>query len=305
MCAAIADVSKGRARGDALRVLVDSESSEREARAALATVPATFHRSVFGDIWLRDIGPTFLRHDGSGELGAACFRFNGWGGKYVFDGDADTARAIADRARAVRFDHAFVLEGGAVDSNGQGTLLTTEQCVLNPNRNGSVTRTDVEAVFRDALAIERVIWLKTGLENDHTDGHVDTLARFVAPARVVCMIADRGDPNFDALDQNRRILEASRTAKDEPIEVATIPSPGIVKNRAGAVMPASYANFYVSNSTVVVPTYGVPNDARAVEAIAALFPTRRTIGSSAIAVLTGGGAFHCITQQEPVGGRDA
>jgi agmatine deiminase len=308
MCTAIADPAGGRTRGDALRVIANDERSEREARAALGAIEATFHRAVFGDIWLRDIGPTFLTNGAQSR--AACFRFNGWGGKYVFEGDADMPRAIADAARVEAVEHSFVLEGGAIDSNGEGTLLTTEQCVLNPNRNGPITRAAVESVFRETLGIERVVWIKDGLANDHTDGHVDTLARFVGPARVACMVADRGDPNFAALDENRRLLEAARTAKNEPIEVVTIPSPGIVENRAGKLMPASYANFYVSNSTVVVPTYGVPNDDAAVEGIARLFPTRRTIGSPAIAILTGGGAFHCVTQQEPLpssggGGRHA
>jgi agmatine deiminase len=297
MCAAIADVSNGAVRGDALRVVVKDERSEEEARAALGAIPASYHRAIFGDIWLRDIGPTFLVD--RTHVAAACFRFNGWGGKYVLEGDERIPGAIADFAKVERFDHGFVLEGGAIDSNGEGTLLTTEQCVLNPNRNGPIDRARVEAVFRDTLGVDRVIWLGNGLENDHTDGHIDTLARFVATDRVVCMVAERDDPNFAALDENHRTLAESRTAKGEPIEVVTIPSPGVVRNRAGALMPASYANFYVSNSTVIVPTYGVPNDARAVEAIAALFPTRRTIGSSAISILTGGGAFHCITQQEP------
>ena len=190
----------------------------------------------------------------------------------------------------------FVLEGGAVDVDGEGRVLTTRQCLLNPNRNGPVGAPTVEGWLRDALGVEQVLWLDDGLLNDHTDGHVDTVVRFVRPGVVVAMEPrSDDDPNRDAL---RALL---RDAAAHGLEVVRVPSPGRVVDAEGRVMPASYVNFYVSNAAVVVPTYGVPSDDEAVERVGALFPGRRAVGVDARAILTGGGAFHCITQQQPAG----
>jgi len=187
-----------------------------------------------------------------------------------------------------------VLEGGALDVDGEGTLLTTKQCLLDGIRNPGIDQRGYEARLAWALGVDRVVWLERGLANDHTDGHVDTLARFVAPGVVACMEpAGAGDPNHDVL---REIIRDLRAAK---LEVVTVPSPGRVLDATGTVMPASYMNFYIANTTVIVPTYGVPVDDAAVEAIAKLFPTRRTIGLDGKPVVVGGGAFHCSTQQQP------
>jgi agmatine deiminase len=224
------------------------------------------------------------------------FRFNGWGGKYELEHDDHVSERIAAEsreARAFTVDH--VLEGGALEVDGQGTVLTTRQCLLNPNRNGQVDEATVEGWLRDALGAERVLWLGEGLVNDHTDGHVDTLVRFVRPGLVVAMEPRAGDdPNAGVLRKLLREVEA------HGLEVARIPSPGRILDAEGRVMPASYANFYVSNAAVVVPTYGSPFDDEAVECIGLLFPGRRTLGIDARAILTGGGAFHCITQQVPL-----
>jgi len=256
------------AQGEAVEVLVPDDAQEQAARAVLPTDGVRYHRIPFGDIWLRDTAPLFLL--GPGGTGATVrFGFNGWGGKYV-------------------------LEGGAVDVDGEGSVLTTRQCLLNPNRNGVVDEKTVESWLRDALGVDRVLWLGDGLLNDHTDGHVDTVVRFVRPGVVVAMEA-RGndDPNRAALGALVREVDA------HGLELVRIPSPGRVVDAEGRPMPASYVNFYVANSTVVVPTYGSPWDDEAVERIGALYPTRRTIGIDARAVLSGGGAFHCITQQQP------
>ena len=198
------------------------------------------------------------------------------------------------------FEAPFIFEGGAIEVDGEGTALTTSQCLLNPNRNPTLTRADLERDLAEALGIERLLWLGDGLANDHTDGHVDTLARFCAPGRVLCMEArDADDPNRTALGKIAADLAEFRDAKGRAFEVIRVPSPGLVQSRDGEAMPASYLNFYVANTTVVVPTYGSPCDAEAVELVAACFPTRRTVGVSARALLTGGGAFHCITQQQP------
>jgi agmatine deiminase len=195
-----------------------------------------------------------------------------------------------------------VLEGGAVDVDGEGTVLTTRQCLLHRNRNGAVDERQVEAELRESLGVERVLWFDEGLQNDHTDGHVDTLVRFVRPGTVVAMEPRRDDdPNAAALNALIRRAEDLRDARGRPLEVVRIPSPGRVVDAGGGVLPASYANFYVSNASVVVPTYGAPWDDEAVERVRALFPGRRTVGVDARAVLSGGGAFHCITQQQPQG----
>lgn len=289
----------GGGAGERLEVLVPDEASEASARAALAPVACRFHRMPFGDIWLRDTAPLFLR-DADGKLAAASFRFNGWGGKYDLPGDAELSQRIAAESGLAAFRFPFILEGGAIEVDGGGTCLTTRQCLLNPNRNPDFPAEEIEARLADALGVTRVLWLEEGLQNDHTDGHVDTLARFVAPGVVVCMEPTGAhDPNRDAL---ARILEDLRRFEDAAgrrMEIVTVPSPGRVVDRDARLLPASYVNFYIANRAVVVPVYGVAADDEAVRKIAALFPARETVPVSAKELLEGGGAFHCITQQQP------
>jgi agmatine deiminase len=287
------------AEDEIAEVLVPDEAQEALAREALPAQNVRIRRVPFGDIWLRDTAPFFLL--GAGGAGAIVrFEFNGWGGKYVLDHDDRVAERIAAIVGHREFLEAFVLEGGAVDVDGEGTALTTRQCMLNPNRNGTVQEADVESVLRGSLGIDKVLWLGSGLVNDHTDGHVDTVVRFVRPGVVVAMEALGGDdPNRDALRALVRELGALRDARGRTIDVVRLPSPGRILDGDGRIMPASYVNFYVANACVVVPTYGSPWDDEAVERIGALFPGRRALGVDARAILTGGGALHCITQQQP------
>ena len=241
----------------------------------------------FGDIWLRDTGP-IIGGDGTARL----FRFNGWGGKYDLPGD-DTVGAGLARGRGLEVRrHDWVLEGGALDGDGTGTVVTTAQCLLNPNRNGLMPRAEIEARLLSDLGYGRVVWLGEGLLNDHTDGHVDNLARFVAPGVLAVPQAAENDPNWQVYQHARRDAEAAGLA------VVTVPSPGRVL-RDEEIVPASYMNFYIGNAVVVVPTYGAANDAAAVAAIGALFPGRETVGLRADHILTGGGSFLCISQQVP------
>ncbi|MBX3155786.1 MAG: agmatine deiminase family protein [Deltaproteobacteria bacterium] len=293
MVAAIVDLEGGTPRGERVELLVRHERDEAEALQLLghAFSGVRFRRASYGDIWLRDTGPIFVA--GAGRLSAARFRFDGWGGKYVMPGDRELADHVMTWAGVSGAAFDFVLEGGAVEVDGAGALLTTKQCLLGGARNPGLDQAALEARLRWSLGVERVVWLDRGLANDHTDGHIDTLARFVAPGVVACMEAAPGDPNRDALDG---ILADLRAAG---FEVQVVPSPGTVLDAAGNLMPASYMNFYIANTTVVVPTYGVPADDGAVAAIAKLFPGRRTVAVDGKPVLVGGGAFHCSTQQQP------
>ena len=300
LAAAIADVNPatGQARGERVDMLVMDDAGEASARAALAGVPVRFHRIPYGDIWLRDTGPVFVR--AAGAMRAACFGWNGWGDKYLFEHDPEVGGRIAAAVEVPADRHDWVLEGGAIDGDGQGTALTTRQCLLAPTRNPSLDAAAIEDRLARSLGVQKLIWLDRGLLEDHTDGHVDTLARFVAPGRVVCMRArDHQDPNRDALDDIARDLGAARDAAGRALEVVEIPSPGTVLDQDGALLPASYVNYYLGNTTVVVPTYGTAHDDEAVRMIASLFPGRRTVGVDARAVLAGGGAFHCITREQP------
>jgi agmatine deiminase len=293
MCSAIVDLDGSTPRGERVELLVRDAADEAAARALLGAAVAgvRFHHAQYGDVWLRDTGPIFVTR--GVELSAARFRFDGWGGKYVMPGDTEVSTRVMEWAgiRGAAFD--FVLEGGAIEVDGEGTLLTTRQCLLGGARNPGLDESALEARLRWALGVERIVWLDRGLENDHTDGHIDTLARFVAPGVVACMEPAANDPNHAAL---AGIIADLRAAK---LEVVTTPSPGEVRDASGMLMPASYMNFYIANTTVIVPTYGVAADDAAVAAIAKMFPDRRAIGLDGKTVVVGGGAFHCSTQQQP------
>ncbi|MEZ4363282.1 MAG: agmatine deiminase family protein [Kofleriaceae bacterium] len=299
MCAAIVDLDDhGQPRGERVELLVRGPVDEAAARALLgaAATGVRFHHGRYGDVWLRDTGPIFLTR--AGEVTAARFGFDGWGGKYLMDGDREVSARVTRACGLSGAAYDFVLEGGAIEVDGEGRLLTTKQCLLGGARNPGLDEAALEARLRWALGVEHVIWLDRGLENDHTDGHIDTLARFVAPGVVAAMEPAPGDPNRDAL---RGILDDLRAARPggHALEVVAVPSPGEVRDRSGVLLPASYMNFYLSNTAVVVPTYGVAADDAAVAAIAKLFPGRRAVGLAGKPVVVGGGAFHCSTQQQP------
>jgi agmatine deiminase len=265
-----------------------------EAAAAEARRLAPFARAIvepFGDIWLRDTAAIVL---GSGaDRRAVDFAFNGWGGKYDLPGDDTIGARLAKVAGLPCARSDWILEGGALDGDGSGTVLTTEQCLLNPNRNPGMDTRAVEEALRRDLGFARVVWLDEGLLNDHTDGHIDNLARFVAPGRVAIPTPAAGDPNAAVYQ------DAARRLADAGLDIVTLPSPGKVI-RDGEIIPASYMNFYIGNAAAVVPLYGAANDEAAVAAVQALFPDRKAVGLSADHVLTGGGSFHCISQQLPL-----
>lgn len=280
--------------GDRMKVLVNGPTAMLSAQKAIGEV-AELVDAQYGDIWLRDTGPIFYSADR-----CALFTFNGWGGKYVLEHD-DTVGAfvaIEAGADATRWDR--VLEGGAIDWDGEGTILTTRECLLNPNRNPLMSFEDVRGLLGDALGARAVIWIERGLLNDHTDGHVDNIARFLAPGVVACQApADADDPNAARLDEIADFLKAQRDARGRMLQVVRIPSPGCVENGDGEIVPASHMNFLIGNATVVVPTYGTPSAQAAVDALKPFFPGRNVVGLSSRHILSGGGSFHCITQQQP------
>jgi agmatine deiminase len=277
-------------KGEEVRLVAQGADAIAAARAAAPF--ATIVDQAIGDIWLRDPGPIIIR--GPGPDVAMSFGFNGWGRKYEMPGDETIGRRLAEGAGFHVRSADWILEGGAIDVDGTGLAVTTEQCLLNPNRNPYLSRADIEARLERDLGLDRVLWLGNGLLNDHTDGHVDNLARFVAPGVIAIPEPADSDPN-EAVYR-----DAANRAKAFGLEVVSLPSPGRVL-RDGEVVPASYMNFYVGNAAVVVPLYGAANDQAAVDAIQALFPTRRVVGFRADHILTGGGSFHCISQQVPLG----
>lgn len=303
-CEAIADVdpSSGVVRGERLNVLVPDITSGSIAERRLSHLPARLHLVPFGDIWLRDTAPLFLKNL-SGELATLKFEFNGWGGKFDLPDDLGVAEEVAKIADIRSFALPWICEGGSLEVDGEGTCLTTRQCLLNENRNPNMSAPQVERLIKECLGVEKILWLGDGLLNDHTDGHVDTIARFVEPGHVaIHMAAGPKDPNRRNLEKIEEDLRSFTDAKGRRLKISRIPSPGEVLSEEGDLMPASYLNFYIANTTVVVPTYGTANDVPAVAAIARLFPRRKTIGLPAKAILTGGGAFHCISQQQPLSG---
>ena len=279
--------------GQAVRLLVRDDANEARAKA-LVSGAVTLERRTYGDVWLRDTGPLVLS-DGDKRV-ARRFQFNGWGGKYLMEGDQTIGAELAKDEGLPLEVADWILEGGAIDGDGTGLVATTEQCLLNPNRNPDLTREDLEHRLKRDLGFSRVLWLGDGLINDHTDGHVDNLARFVGPNILALPRATGKD------DPNAAIYaDAKERAEAAGVTVKEIPSPGLVTS-GDRIEPASYANFAITSHLVVVPTFGSPYDEDGVAAIAALFPDRATIGLPADAVLAGGGGFHCASQQMPGAG---
>ena len=277
--------------GQEVRLIVRDAANEARARQ-LASASVRIERRTYGDVWLRDTGPLVVCGD-NGARTARRFGFNGWGGKYLMEGDQTIGAELAADAGLAVTSAEWILEGGALDCDGTRLVVTTEQCLLNPNRNPALSRADIEANLRRDLGFDRVLWLGEGLINDHTDGHVDNLARFIAPGVLALPRATGPD------DPNAAIYaDAKARAEAFGLTVREVPSPGRVMS-GDRVEPASYMNFAITSKLVVVPIYGTVHDADGVAAITELFPDRAVIGLMADAVLMGGGSFHCASQQMP------
>jgi len=289
------------AHGNRVKLLANGSEAVRSARHAVGRA-AEIVEAAYGDIWLRDTGPIFAV-TGAG-IAALRFATNSWGGKYDLPADATVGDDIARVSGTPISRFPFVLEGGAIDHDGEGTILTTRQTLLNPNRNGW-TREQAEDALRSALGARTVIWIDEGLANDHTDGHIDNIARFVGPGRVVCQApAGADDPNAATLDAIAQSLSSARDANGRQLDVVRIPGAGLYRNPLGEISPASHMNFIIANGVVVVPVYGTPTQDAALEALQAVFPDRAVVGVPSTGLLgsgdAGGGSFHCITQQQPM-----
>jgi agmatine deiminase len=259
-----------------------------------------FHLADYADIWFRDYGPIFVANRSVKQLAMTKWVFNAWGNKYeTLLKDDRVPYRMNESLRLPMFEPGIVLEGGSIEVNGSGTLLTTEQCLLNPNRNPQLTRPELETCLSEYLGVRHFLWLKEGIAGDDTDGHIDDIARFVNPTTVLCARQpDTSDPDHDVLEENFRLLEAASDQDGRRLRVMPLPAPGFVGDAQGR-LPASYANFYIGNTKVLVPIFGVANDAAALEVIQSVFPNRRVAGINARALVYGLGTFHCMTQQQP------
>ncbi|UKK84481.1 agmatine deiminase family protein [Sphingopyxis sp. BSN-002] len=289
--AAFAGAVHDGGRGEEVRLVVNDER-QAEIAAKLVDPGVRILVQPLGDIWLRDTGPIIAGTASTRR--ARNFEFNWWGEKFVMPGDQEIGAALAAGSGLPVDDQDWVLEGGAIDVDGTGLCVTTEECLLNTNRNPTLTREDIAVRLHQSLGIDRLLWLGDGLVGDHTDGHVDNLARFVGEGRLALpFAAGADDPNAHIYADAR-----ARTAAFGGVEIVDLPSPGCVEID-GEIAAASYMNFYIGNTTVVVPTYGVANDQAAVDTLASLFPGRRAVGVPARGILAGGGSFHCSSQQMP------
>ena len=287
-------------------LLVNDESTEREvvtrlvkARADMQNV--TLLKIPTVDVWMRDYGPTFITR--SAPENPSAFNdwiFNGWGGKYQsYEEDERVAKAIAERLKVPVFNQPIVLEGGSIEVNGAGTCMTTEQCLLNNNRNPHLSRAEIEDFLCDTLGVSRLIWLGEGIAGDDTDGHIDDIARFVSPTTVACVVETNSkDENYHFLQENYERLQRATDQNGGKLSIVKLPCPKPLYCE-GARLPASYANFYIANGVVLAPIFDDPHDAEALGVLRELFTDRNVLGLRCNEVIVGLGAIHCVTQQEP------
>lgn len=268
-----------------------------EAKADLSVI--SFFDHPANDVWCRDHGPLFVKNDNTGEVALTDWIFNGWGGKFTANLDNAIPERIANALNMRRFAFPFELEGGAIELSGDGLLLTTECVQKNPNRADGRDDTAFEAALKTGLNINEILWISNGLANDDTDGHIDNLARFIAPRAILAVSeSNPAHPNFSPLKQNLEQLRALKTPEGGKFDVLELPMPEPF-TLAGRDLPPSYANFLILNDAVIVPVYGQSGDERALGIIADAFPQRKVIGLDSRIILIEGGSFHCLSQQQP------
>jgi len=263
----------------------------------------TFHHIPTNEPWCRDHGPMFLTRQEEPRLAVVDWDYNAWGWKYPpFDEDDEVPGRVAELLNLPAYKGGMVLEGGSIDVNGTGSLLTTASCLLNPNRNPDLTKAEIERRLKEFIGVTNVLWLGDGIEGDDTDGHIDDLTRFVSRDTVVTVVEeDESDANYEPLQANLVRLREMSIEDDSPLKVLTLPMPGkIVKQ--GQRLPASYANFYIANKVVLLPVYQDTGDAWASSVLQRAFPKRKVVSIDCRDLIWGLGAFHCLTQQQPAPG---
>ncbi len=296
--AAYVKIVNALGEGEEVRILVDDEKAESRVASLVRRVEGvSFVRMKTVDVWVRDYGPTYVKGK---DLAIVKWTFNAWGNKYEdLKPDNESGERIANSSGLKVFQPGVVLEGGSFDVNGRGCLLTTEQCLLNPNRNPDLGKEELERMLEDYLGVQKVIWLGRGIEGDDTDGHVDDIARFTGPKEVAAAAEpERADQNHQVLEANRRLLEEARDEGGRSLEVTEIPMPEKVYSHGGR-LPASHLNFYIGNECVLVPTFGGESDRGALKALEGLLPRKEVVGVDCRALVYGLGTIHCVTQQVP------
>jgi len=292
-------INNGQSGSDSEPVCINvvNGAHEAEARSVLDLLPQeciTYYEIPTNEPWCRDHGPIFLTRDADPKLAIVDWDYNAWGNKYPpFDLDEVVPRRIAEILKVPVFYPRMILEGGSIEVNGAGALLTSESCLLNENRNPKLSRGEIEQRLRDYLGVREILWLGDGIEGDDTDGHIDDLARFVSETKVVTVVEENSDDaNCQPLQDNLNRLSAFG------LDIVTLPMPKKMV-REGQRLPASYANFYIANSCVLVPTFADPADELALSILRDCFPNRRVVGIDCRELIWGLGTFHCLTQQQP------
>ncbi|MDH4123104.1 MAG: agmatine deiminase family protein [Thermoplasmata archaeon] len=293
------DVIRGINRFEHVTVLSDPGTAG-EARSALGG-EAAVHEIPLDDSWIRDNGPIFLKSE-DGKLAMVQFEFNGWGGRFLpCDRDAEAPEHLAEHLKIRRYTAPMVLEGGAITVDGEGTLLTTESCILNKNRNPDLTKELVEKILKDYLGVKKVLWVPQGIFNSMIDGHIDGVAAFVRPGIVIhASSKDESDPNYEVMKNNRAALETQTDAKGRSLEIINFPMP-VRREINGDKIAPCYTNFYIANGGIVAPVFGDPNDVIALGILRQHFPKHVVVGVRSEFIGVGGGEVHCITQQIPTG----
>jgi agmatine deiminase len=302
-----AAVAAALSRFETVRMLVKDANAARQAIVLLVNAGARMESVEFlpcatNDSWVRDYGPIFVARADGARL-ALDWKFNSWGEKYgAYDLDDVIPRRLAAQYGFECLEVPMVLEGGSIEVNGAASLLTTEACLLNPNRNPGMSKWDIEEYLRVYLGVSNILWLGEGIAGDDTDGHVDDLARFVSRDTIVTVIEqDPADENSRPLAENLDRLRAMRDDNGKPFRIETLPMPPALHHE-GQRLPASYANFYIANAVVMMPTFGCPTDASALSILTRLFPGRKVLGFPCLDLVWGLGTIHCLTQQHPQGG---
>jgi len=306
VCRGYGQIVEAVAEFEPVTILVDP-GDRGLAQSFISALDITFLEIKHNDSWLRDNGPTFVVNQ-AGDLGGINWRFNAWGGKYhPWDLDDLVAPALLDHLQLRRFDAPLVMEGGSIHVDGQGTLLTTEECLLNPNRNPHLGRAEIEACLGRYLGIEKVIWLKRGLSGDETDGHVDNVACFAGPGRVLIQVCnDPAMEDYAISQENLQILREAMDAQGRRLEIITLPQPP-AQSYKGISLTLSYLNFYFVNGGIILPVFGGPaaeTDRQALEVLQHNFPERRIVAVDGMAIIREGGNVHCMTQQMPTSPRN-